>query len=170
MSCCKSPKLLSISTSFTLLVMAYVSSSGDRATSSWMPSGVWGCCGTIMPGVLFPPWGSACCGCWFSLLLSSARLTGSRVMLGGPSSGLAGGDGDERVVTGLLSENQPPKMISINSRKHFTCIYVKNTNIMKQHVCGRITKTFTQKTKGAESYQFIQNLTFSMFLFYYTKI
>ena len=35
------PRLLSVRTSLTLLVMEYVSSSGDMATISWMPPVVW---------------------------------------------------------------------------------------------------------------------------------
>lgn len=42
-------------------------------------------------------------GCWFSLLLSRERLTGSTRGLGWLSAGLGGGDGEDWAVTGLLS-------------------------------------------------------------------
>lgn len=43
------PRLLSVRTSLTLLVMEYVSSSGDMATISWMPPAAW------LPEKGFPP-------------------------------------------------------------------------------------------------------------------
>lgn len=42
-------------------------------------------------------------GCWFSLLLSKERLTGSISGLGWLSAGLGGGEGEDWAVTGLLS-------------------------------------------------------------------
>lgn len=57
----------------------------------------------------FPPsgWGGSprprLSGCWFSLLLSRERLTGSTRGLEWLSAGLGGGEGEEWAVTGLLS-------------------------------------------------------------------
>lgn len=42
-------------------------------------------------------------GCWFSLLLSRERLTGSAMGLGWLSAGLGGGEGEDWAVTGLFS-------------------------------------------------------------------
>lgn len=42
-------------------------------------------------------------GCWFSLLLSRERLTGSAIGLGWLSAGLGGGEGEDWAVTGLFS-------------------------------------------------------------------
>lgn len=79
------------------------------ATSSWIPNGVVGWCRAMRFGVDLSPsgWvGSPCprlSGCWFSLLLSRERLTGSTRGLGWLSAGLGGGEGEDRVVTGLFS-------------------------------------------------------------------
>lgn len=93
---CPVPRLLSVRTSLTLLVMEYVSSSGDMATISWMPPVAW------LPKYIFPlseelerP-----SGCWFSLLLSSAKLKGSWEFFSG-SVGLGGGDGEDLGSVGL---------------------------------------------------------------------
>lgn len=81
----------------TLLVMEYVSSSGDMATISWMPAVVW------LPEYIFPPSEELerPSGCWFSLLLSSVRLRGSWDVFSGGSVGLGGGDGEDLGSVGL---------------------------------------------------------------------
>lgn len=90
------PRLLSVRTSLTLLVMEYVSSSGDMATISWMPPAAW------LPEKDFPPREELArpSGCWFSLLLSSDRPRGSWEVFSG-SVGLGGGDGEDPGSVGL---------------------------------------------------------------------
>lgn len=53
------PRLLSVNTSLTFLVMAYVSSSGDIATISWMLRPEWPGRGSGVPGWDSPPEGSS---------------------------------------------------------------------------------------------------------------
>lgn len=90
------PRLLSVRTSLTLLVMEYVSSSGDMATISWMPPVAW------LPEYIFPPSEELerPSGCWFSLMLSSARRKGSWELFSG-SVGRGGGDGEDLGSVGL---------------------------------------------------------------------
>lgn len=79
------------------------------ATSSCIPSGFVGGFRAMRLGVDLPPsgWGGSPrprpSGCWFSLLLSRERLTGSASGLGWLSTGLEGGEGEDWAVTGLFS-------------------------------------------------------------------
>ena len=102
------------------------------ATSSWMPSGFVGWCRAITLGVDFPPsgWGGSpsarLSGCWFSLLLSSERLTGSASGLGWLSAGLGGGEGEDWAVTGLLSGGRRyhRKIVSLDTAIAEVSLYV----------------------------------------------
>ena len=98
----------------TLLVMEYVSSSGDMATISWMPPMAW------LLEYIFPlseelerP-----SGCWFSLLLSSARLKGSWELFSG-SVGLGGGDGEDLGSMGLAAgHRETEKAVTVTWPRH----------------------------------------------------
>lgn len=66
------------------------------ATISWMPTGPW------LLGYVFPPSAGVerLSGCWFSLLLSKARVRGSWQPFS-CSAGLGGGEGDGWGSAGL---------------------------------------------------------------------
>lgn len=108
------PKLLSVRTSLTLLVMEYVSSSGDMATISWMPPEAW------LPKDILPPSEEPerPSGCWFSLLLSSDRLKGSWELFSG-SAGLGGGDGEDLGSVGLaVGHRETEKAVTTIWHRH----------------------------------------------------
>lgn len=114
------PRLLSVRTSLTLLVMEYVSSSGDMATISWMPPVVW------LLEYIFPPSEELerPSGCWFSLLPSSARIKGSWELLSG-SVGLGGGDGEDLGSVGLaVGHRETEKAVTAIWNRHtgFGCL------------------------------------------------
>lgn len=107
----------------TLLVMEYVSSSGDMATISWMPPVVW------LPEYIFPPSEELerPSGCWFSLLPSRARIKGSWELLSG-SVGLGGGDGEDLGSVGLaVGQRETEKAVTAIWNRHtrFGCLFVR---------------------------------------------